>query len=98
MLATGPVGHVADVSAKLRTRRDEEDSQDQGGQEVHAAWTQTLGKGSLQASASSNQGRTQCSSVEGDEMQRLKEELQALRQENAEVHLQIGRGKSRREM
>ena len=57
------------------------------------------GKGYQQASASSDQGSwTQCSSVEGDEMQRLKEELEALRQENAEMHQQIGRGKSRREM
>ena len=36
--------------------------------------------------------------MEGDEMQRLKDELEVLRQENLDLQQQMGRGKSRREM
>ena len=57
------------------------------------------GKGYHQESAASEPGSwTQCSSMEGDEMQRLKDELEVLRQENLDLQQQMGRGKSRREM
>jgi hypothetical protein len=57
------------------------------------------GKGYPQESAASEPGSwTQCSSTEGDEMQRLKDELEVLRQENLDLQQQMGRGKSRREM